>query len=143
MAQAKHGDTVKVHYTVQLVTDGATVDTTSNREPLEFTIGAGRIIPGFEEAVVGMNPGETKSIEIPAEKAFGSHRKERVVVADRSHFPAETGPQVGQMVQLQVANGETIPAKVTEVSESHVTLDANHPLAGNDLHCEVNLVAIV
>lgn len=143
MAKAKQRDTVKVHYTVRLAEEGTIVSSTGGGEPLEFTIAAGRLIPGFEEAVIGMSPGEEKVAEIPVEKAFGPHRKERVVVVDRDSFPTHVQPQVGQEVRIPQGDDQTLAAKVTEVSESHVTLDTNHPLAGKDLRCEVRLIEIV
>ena len=141
MAQAKTGDTVKVHYTGKLE-DETLFDTSINREPLQFTIGEGQVIPGFEEAVIGMNPGESKTTKIPAEKAYGPHYKERVLSVDRNQLPTELEPKVGQHLQLCKPDGQTIMAMVTDVSESTMTLDANHPLAGKDLTFDIQLVEI-
>ena len=142
MAQAKHGDTVKVHYTGKLE-DGTVFDTSINRDPLQFTIGEGQIIPGFEQAVVGMNPGESKTTKVPADKAYGSHHKEEVLVVDRNQFPVDLKPEVGQKLQIRQADGQTIVVTVTAVSESSVTLDANHPLAGKDLTFDIQLTELV
>jgi peptidylprolyl isomerase len=142
MAQAKNGDTVKVHYTGKLE-DGTVFDTSIERDPLQFTIGEGRVIPGFEQTVVGMNPGESKTTKIPADKAYGPHRKEMVLVVDRNQFPVDLKPKVGQQLQSRQADGGAMRVTVTDVSESSVTLDANHPLAGKDLTFDVRLVEIV
>ncbi len=142
MTQAKMGDTVKVHYTGKLE-DGTVFDTSTNRDPLQFTIGEGRVIPSFEQAVVGMNPGESKNTKIPADKAYGPHREELVLVIDRNQFPVDLNPEVGQRLQSRQADGRTIVVTVTDVSESSVTLDANHPLAGEDLTFDIRLLEIL
>ncbi len=107
MAQAKHGDTVRVHYTGRLE-DGTVFDTTASRDPLEFTIGKGQIISGFEEAVIGMNPGESKTVNVPANKAYGPYRKEMVVEVERSQIPENLNPQVGQLLEIRQMDGRTI-----------------------------------
>jgi peptidylprolyl isomerase len=142
MAQAKHGDTVKVHYTGKLE-DGTVFDTSINRDPLQFTIGEGQIIPGFEQAVVGMNPGESKTTKVPADKAYGPQHKERVLLARRNQFPVDLKPEVGQKLQIRRTDGQTSVVTVTDVSESSVTLDANHPLAGKDLTFDIQLIELV
>ena len=142
MAQAKHGDTVKVHYTGKLE-DGTVFDTSINRDPLQFTIGEGQIIPGFEQAVVGMNPGESKTTKVPADKAYGPHHKEMVLVVDRNQFPVDLKPEVGQKLQIRRTDGQTTVVTVTAVSGSSVTLDANHPLAGKDLTFDIQLIELV
>jgi peptidylprolyl isomerase len=142
MAQAQNGDTVKVHYTGTL-DDGTVFDTSVGRDPLEFTLGERQVIPGFEQAIVGMTPGESKTAEIPADEAYGPHNKEMVVSVDRSDFPNNIEPKVGQMLQLHQPSGQRIAVTVTEVSESSVTLDANHPLAGKDLTFDIQLVEIM
>ncbi|MFQ6002736.1 MAG: peptidylprolyl isomerase [Candidatus Zixiibacteriota bacterium] len=142
MTKAKNGDTVKVHYTGKLE-DGTVFDTSIERDPLQFTIGQGQIIPGFEQAVVGMEPGESKITKVPADKAYGPRRKEMVLVVDRNQFPVDLKPKVGQHLQSRQADGRTIRVTVTDVSESSVTLDANHPLAGKDLTFDIQLVEIV
>ncbi|MGB2728247.1 MAG: peptidylprolyl isomerase [Halobacteriota archaeon] len=142
MAQAKHGDTVKVHYTGKLE-DGTVFDTSVDRDPLQFTIGEGQIIPGFEQAVLGMNPGESKTIRIPTDEAYGTRREEMVMMVDRNQLPADLNPEVGQQLQSRQPDGQTIVVTVTEVSESSVTVDANHPLAGKDLTFDIQLVEVV
>ncbi len=141
MAAAKHGDTVQVHYTGRLE-DGTVFDSSFDREPLEFTIGTGQIIPGFEEAVIGMNPGESRTTNIPADQAYGPHHEDMVVTVDRDQFPAHITPSVGQQLQLHQPDGQMIMVTVTDVSPAHVTLDANHPLAGQDLVFDIELVGI-
>ncbi|UCD58741.1 MAG: peptidylprolyl isomerase [Candidatus Hydrogenedentota bacterium] len=142
MAQAKIGDSVKVHYTGTL-DDGTIFDSSVDREPLEFTLGEGQVIVGFEEAIVGMRPSESKTTTVPANKAYGPHNPEMVVAVDRDRFPEHLEPKVGQQLQMRQAQGQVIVVTVTEVSESSVMLDANHPLAGKDLTFEIQLVGIV
>ncbi len=142
MVQAKDGDTVKVHYTGKLK-DGTVFDTSIDRDPLQFTIGEGEIIPGFEEAIIGMSPGESRIAEVPADKAYGPHYEEMVLEVDRDEFPEHLEPEVGQQLQVRPADGRAIPVLVTDVSESSVTLDANHPLAREDLTFDILLVEIV
>ena len=141
MVQAQLGDTVKVHYTGKLG-DGTVFDSSAERDPLEFSVGEGRVIAGFEEAVVGMSPGESKSANIPADRAYGPYRQEMVMVVDRQQIPADVSVNVGQQLQIRQKSGEAIPVIVTDVSESKVTLDANHPLAGQDLTFDIRLVEI-
>lgn len=141
MVQAKPGDTVKIHYTGKL-DDGTVFDSSVNSEPLEFTVSGGQVIPGFDQAVVGMTPGESKTEKIPMDRAYGPHRPEMVVQVSRQQLPPELEPQVGQQLQVQQEDGQTIPVFVTEVTESQITLDANHPLAGEDLTFEIELVEI-
>ncbi len=141
MVQAQLGDTVKVHYTGKLG-DGTVFDSSAERDPLEFSLGEGRVIAGFEEAVVGMSPGDSKSANIPADQAYGPYRQEMVMVVDRQQIPADLSVNVGQQLQIRQKSGEPIPVIVTDVSESKVTLDANHPLAGQDLTFDIRLVEI-
>ena len=141
MAQAKHGDTVKVHYTGKLE-DGTVFVSSENREPLEFTIGEGKIIPGFERAVVGMSPGESKTEKVPADQAFGPYREELVLEVDRQQIPADVELKVGKRLQFSHANGRATQGLITDVSESKVTLDANHPLARRDLIFNIQLLEI-
>lgn len=142
MTQVKTGDTVKVHYTGKLE-DGTVFDSSANREPLEFSVGSGGIIPGFESAVMGMSPGESKTANIPPDQAYGSHNPERVVVVERQQIPADIPLEVGQQLQIGQPNGQAIPVLVTDVSDSKVTLDANHPLAGENLIFDIELVEIM
>jgi peptidylprolyl isomerase len=140
-AVAKDGDTVKVHYTGTLE-DGTIFDTSREREPLEFTLGGGKLIPGFEEAVRGMQIGQTKTVTIPPDEAYGSHRDELILVIQRDQLPDDLDPAVGQQLQMQGADGQTAVVVVTEVSEATITVDANHPLVGKDLTFEIELVEI-
>ena len=117
-------------------------DSSANREPLEFTLDGGQVIPGFEQAVLGMTPGESKTEKIPMDQAYGPHRPEMVLEVSRQQMPPELQPEVGQQLQVQQPDGQTIPVFVTEVTESTVTLDANHPLAGEDLTFDIELVEI-
>ncbi|HEY9601416.1 MAG TPA: peptidylprolyl isomerase [Allocoleopsis sp.] len=142
MVQAKPGDTVKIHYTGKL-DDGTVFDSSAEREPLEFTLSGGQVIPGFEQAVVGMAPGESKTEKIPMEQAYGPYRQEMVIQVNREQLPPDLDPEVGLQLQIQQPNGQAIPVLVTEVTNSKVTLDANHPLAGEDLTFDIELVEIV
>ncbi len=141
MTQAKSGDSVKVHYTGKLA-DGTQFDTSESQEPLEFTVGAGEVIPGFEQAVVGMTPGESKTATIAAGDAYGDYDDELVMEVERAQFPPNITPEVGLRLQLRQPDGESFAAIVTEVADDTVTLDANHPLAGQDLTFEIRLVEI-
>lgn len=142
MAQAKEGDTVRVQYTGKLK-DGTIFDTSDEREPLEFTIGKGEIIPGFERAVVGMKPGETKTATIPPEEAYGPHRDDMLFTIDRDQFPEDIQPRPGQQLQIQQPGGQAAIVTVSDVSELTVTLDVNHPLAGQPLTFDIKLLDIV
>ena len=142
MTQAKSGDTVAVHYTGKL-DDGTVFDSSVNRDPLEFSIGAGNVIPGFEQAIIGMSPGESKTQTIPANEAYGPHREEMVLVVDRQQMPSDVPIDVGQQFQIRQQGGQDIPVIVTDISDARVTLDANHPLAGQDLIFDIQLVEIV
>ena len=141
MRQAKDGDTVRVHYRGELQ-DGSVIDSSFDREPLQFTIGRGQVIPGFEEAVVGMNPGDSKTTKLPVEKAFGPHREDMVVMVDKSQLAGQAEPRVGQRLEISPPEGPSMSVTVTQVTESGVTLDANHPLAGKDLTFDIQLVDI-
>ncbi len=142
MAQAKLGDTVRVNYTGRL-DDGTVFDSSLRSGPLEFTIGDGQLIPGFENAVIGMTPGETKTQRIPAEEAYGPHADFLVIEVDRRRVPPDLDPQVGDRLQLQHPDGRVTPVLVTAVTETSITLDANHPLAGKDLTFDIELLEIV
>lgn len=140
MTQAQNGSTVRVHYTGRLE-DGTVFDSSRGREPLEFTVGTGQVIRGFDDAVTGMRPGELKTVTIPAADAYGPHREELLLRVGRDQFPAGVEPQVGQ--QFQMSQGEqSFVVNVTEVHGENVTLDANHPLAGRDLRFDLELVAM-
>ena len=142
MAEAITSDTVRVHYTGRLE-DGTVFDSSLQREPLEFTLGEGQVIPGFETGVMGMAPGESKTIEIDAENAYGPYRDDMLLAVDRGQFPENIEPAVGQRLQIRQPDGETMLVTVSEVGDSQVTLDANHPLAGKSLIFDVQLVEIV
>jgi FKBP-type peptidyl-prolyl cis-trans isomerase 2 len=141
MAQAKNGDNVKVHYTGKL-DDGTVFDSSVDREPLEFTIGNGQLIRDFEQAVIGMNPGESKTVQISSENAYGPRRDDMLIVVDRSQFPENLEPKIDQQLQIRNENGQSTVARVVDISGTNVTLDANHPLAGQDLTFEIQLTEI-
>ncbi len=142
MPQAKNGDTVKIHYTLKF-DDGTVFETTIDHDPIEFTIGESQKIPGLEESVVGMSPGHWKTTKIAADEAHGPHREEMVLEVHRNEFPAHLEPQVGQRIQVSQPNGDKFIVTVTHASESRVTLDANHPMAGKDLTLDIHLIEIV
>lgn len=141
MVQAKLGDTVKVNYTGKLQ-DGTVFDSSVDRDPLQFALGQGQVISGFEEAVVGMSPGESKSVTIPSAEAYGPYQDELVIVVDEQQMPSEISVEVGQQLQMRHSSGQAVPVTVTNIAESKVTLDANHPLAGKDLTFDLELVNI-
>ncbi|MDZ7757025.1 peptidylprolyl isomerase [Rhodohalobacter sp.] len=141
MSKVKDGDTVKVHYTGTL-TDGTVFDTSEEREPLEFTLGQGQLIPGFEKAVVGMNVGDSTEVEIPSDDAYGEAREDLVISVPKDQLPDDVEPQVGMQLQVNQQDGQPIPVRITEVGEENLTLDANHPLAGQDLKFEIELVEV-
>jgi peptidylprolyl isomerase len=142
MAQAKSGDTVKVRYTGKL-DNGNVFDASGNRAPLKLIIGENKVIPAFEQAIIGMQPGESKTIKIPAEEAFGSYNTELVRMVDRSTLSLNLEPKVGQRLKATCADGRSISVTVTDVSESAVTIDANHLLAGEDLTFNIELIEVV
>jgi FKBP-type peptidyl-prolyl cis-trans isomerase 2 len=141
MAKAEQGKKIKVNYTGRL-SDGTVFDSSEGREPLEFTLGAGQVIPGFDAGICGMEIGEKKTIEIPSEQAYGPHYDEGVMVVDRSEFPEDMHPEVGDQLQMRQPDGSGMIVVVTCADEKSVTLDANHPLAGKDLIFDVELVAV-
>jgi peptidylprolyl isomerase len=143
MRPAKQGDTVRVHYRGKLQ-DGSVFDDTFDREPLRFTIGRGQLIPGFEEAVVGMKPGDSKTTELPVEKAFGPYLEERVVEVPKNKFARwNLEPTAGERVPIPQPDGSPMDVIVTGVTESKVTVDFNHPFAGQDLTIDIKLLEIV
>ena len=141
MAQAKKGDQVSVHYTGRL-DDGTVFDSSDQGEPLVFVLGTSQVIPGFENAIVGMNIGDSKTIRIAAGDAYGSRHDELVMNVDRGQIPPELEIEVGQRLQMEKPDGETLRVTVTSVNEDMVTLDGNHPLAGEDLTFDITLVRI-
>jgi len=141
MAQAKLGDTVRVHYTGRLV-DGTIFKTSSGCEPIKFRIGKSHLMPAFQETVVGMKPGEFRTVRIAAGEAYGQRREQMVVTVDRSKFPENIKPYVGLELDICQPDQKVYPVKVIDVSEHSVTLDGNHPLAGKDLTFDIQLVEI-
>jgi peptidylprolyl isomerase len=140
--QVKKGDTIKVHYTGTL-NDGSQFDSSYNRnEPIEFAAGTGQMIQGFDEAVIGMEIGEKKSINIPAAKAYGEQNQEAFMNVPKNNFPPDFEFVVGEMVQGQTESGQPLQAIILEVNENEVLLDFNHPLAGEDLNFDLELVSI-
>ncbi len=141
MAQAKSGDTVKVHYTGRFE-DGTVFDSSREREPFELTLGTGDVIPGFENGIIGMSTGETKTISIPPEEAYGPVRDDLIISVHKENFPENITPTVGQQLQLRQPEGNLINVVITEIDGDNVTLDANHPLAGKTLEFEIELLEI-
>jgi peptidylprolyl isomerase len=141
MAQAKQGDTVKVHYRGSLG-DGTVFDSSANRSPLEFTVGRGQVIAGFEQAVDGMEPGDQKTVVIPAAQAYGTRDERLVILMDRSRLPDDLEFEVDDRLQVRRPDGQTMNVTVSKVSESTVTLDGNHFLAGQDLTFDIELIEI-
>lgn len=141
VSQAKNGDTVRVDYTGKL-SDGTKFDSSNGKDPLEFTVGDGKIIPGFEQAVVGMKPGDTKTVVVKPENGYGESRDELILEVDRSELPPDLDPKVGDRLEMQ-RSGQTWPVNVTGSTDDTVTLDANHPLAGEELTFDIELVEIV
>ena len=141
MQQAKSGDTVKVHYSGRL-TDGTTFDTSSGREPLEFKVGNGDVIKGFDDGVEGMQVGDKKTVHIPAEEAYGQKEDDRIIKFPRGNFPDNLSPEVGMQLNMTNGGGQVIPVTIVDMDTENVTLDANHPLAGQDLIFDIELVDI-
>lgn len=141
MQQVKSGDTVKVHYHGKLTT-GETFDSSEGREPLEFTVGSGQVIKGFDDALVDMAVGEKKTVQIPVGEAYGDRRDDMIVQYPRQEFPAEMMPEVGMQLNMSDNTGNNFPVVITEVQDDVVVLDANHPLAGKDLVFDLEVVSI-
>lgn len=139
MAKVTDGTKVKVHYTGKL-NDGTVFDTSKEREPLEFTVGEGKVIPGFEEAVRDMESGETKSVTIGSDQAYGDRREDMILDVPKDKFPEDIPTDVGQQLMLRHPEGQEFPAFIVEVKDDTITLDANHPLAGEDLNFEIELI---
>ncbi len=142
MTVAKSGDSVKVHYTGTLE-DGTQFDSSVDVEPLEFTLGGGQVIVGFDEAITGMEPGEKKSVTIPVEKAYGQRNEEMVINAPRDQVPDDITPEIGQRLQLAGPDNQPIVVEITDVTDEHIQLDANPPLAGKNLNFDLELLEIV
>jgi peptidylprolyl isomerase len=141
MAAAKKGDNVKIHYKGTLQ-DGTVFDSSEGREPLGFTLGGGQVIPGFDEAVMGMSEGEAKNVTIPVDKAYGPRNDELVMPVPLSQVPADLKPEVGQQLQMGGPDGQPVMVKIIDITDEHIMLDANPPLAGEDLIFDLELVAI-
>lgn len=141
MTTAKNGDNVKIHYTGTLQ-DGSVFDSSAGRAPLAFRLGSGQVIPGFDEAILGMGLGDSKSVTIPPAKAYGQRNEELVIVVPRNHVPPEIKPEMGLKLQMGGPNGELVMVEVVDVDDDHITLDANPPLAGKELTFQIELVAI-
>ncbi len=138
---AKQNDKVKVHYTGTLE-DGTVFDTSKEREPLEFTIGSKQVIPGFENGIIGMEIGETKSIHIPCEEAYGEPKNELVFDFEKNKFPEDMELKQGMQVQMMTQDNQPVIVIIKEILDDKVKLDANHPMAGKDLNFELELVEI-
>lgn len=141
MQQVKAGDTVKVHYHGRL-TDGTTFDSSSGREPLEFQVGSGQVIKGFDDGVSGMEVGEKKTIQIAVDDAYGQKEENMIVEFPKNNFPPELSPEIGMSLNMTNGSGQVIPVTIVEIKDDSVTLDANHPLAGQDLIFDIELVEI-
>jgi len=141
MTQAKPGDTVHFHYTGTLA-DGSVFDSSQGREPLSFTLGSGQIIPGLDAAIAGMAVGEAKTVTIPADQAYGAHNPANVQSIPRDQIPPNIPTEPGTQLQMQTPDGQAIPVRVAAADAQTVTLDANHPLAGQDLTFAVEIVAL-
>jgi len=142
MQTAKSGDTVKVHYHGRLE-DGTTFDSSEGREPLEFEVGSGMVIKGFNDGIVGMKVGDKKTINIPVEEAYGPKNPDMLVEFPRALFPPDLVPEVGMQLTMTTADGRPIPVIIAEVNPETVLLDANHQLAGEPLIFDIELVEIV
>jgi FKBP-type peptidyl-prolyl cis-trans isomerase 2 len=141
MSQVRNGDNVKVRYTGKFG-NGEVFDSSEGNEPLGFTVGTGQVIPGFDQALVGMSIGESKNVVIPAVEAYGERIPELVQTISRDQFSlGEITPELGMAIEMQTPDG-SIPLVITELNENTVTLDANHPLAGQELHFDLTLVSI-
>lgn len=142
MSQAKAGDTVRIHYTGKL-DDGTQFDSSAGREPLEFAVGSGQVIPGFDKAVEGMTVGDNKSVKIPADEAYGPRHDELVQEVPKSALPGDIQPSVGMLLQAEGTGGQVMKLIVTAVADESITVDGNHPLAGQALDFDIELVEIV
>ena len=141
MTTAKQGDTVRIHYTGTL-NDGTVFDSSTGRDPLEFEVGSGMIIPGLDVAIPGMTVGDTKTVNIAADQAYGPVNDQARQAVPRADIPADIPLEVGVQLQMQTPDGQVLPVTVADVNETEVTLDANHPLAGKDLNFDIEIVEI-
>ncbi|MCF4101522.1 peptidylprolyl isomerase [Gillisia sp. M10.2A] len=141
MSQVKQNDTVKVHYTGKLA-DGQVFDSSVGKDPIEFTLGQGQLIPGFEKGLIDMQLNEKKTINIPKEEAYGEPRQELIQEVDKSQLPEEITPEVGMGLVSKGPDGQEMNLLVSEVKENSIVVDANHPLAGKDLIFDLEVVEI-
>ena len=141
MATAKAGDTVRINYTGTL-NNGDTFDSSEGRDPLEFVVGAGQIINGLDAAIPGMAVGDTKEVNVPCAEAYGENNPDARQAVPREQIPSEIPLEIGTQLQMQTPQGQVVPVTVAEVTEAEVTLDANHPLAGQDLNFAIEIVGI-
>ncbi|HBH24511.1 MAG TPA: peptidylprolyl isomerase [Cytophagales bacterium] len=141
MSKAENGKKVKVHYTGKL-TDGTVFDSSEGREPLEFVLGQGSMIKGFENAVMGLGLGDKTSATLKPGEAYGERNNDLIFNFAKEKFPEDINPEVGMKLNMQTAQGQPVPVEVKEVADDHVVLDANHPLAGKELVFDIELVAV-
>ncbi|MBT3141705.1 peptidylprolyl isomerase [Phaeobacter gallaeciensis] len=141
MTQAKSGDTVRIHYTGTLL-DGSTFDSSEGRDPLEFVVGSGQIIPGLDVAIPGLAVGDKKEVNVPCQEAYGPINPEMRQAIPREGIPDEVPLEIGIQLQMQSPDGQVLPVTVVEMDEATVTLDANHPLAGQDLIFNIEVTSI-
>lgn len=141
MSEASSGNTVKIHYTGRFE-DGTVFDTSADRDPLEFTVGSGQVIPGMDNAVTGMKVGDNQTVSIPPEEAYGTHDERLVQEVPKKMLPEDMTPAIGMQLQSQTPDGQTMQLVVTEVADETITVDANHPLAGRVLEFDIELVAV-
>jgi FKBP-type peptidyl-prolyl cis-trans isomerase 2 len=141
MAEVKAGDTVHLHYTGTLL-DGSTFDSSEGRDPLQFVVGSGQIIPGLDVAIPGMKVGDKKIVKIDADDAYGQTNLEMRQAVPREGIPADIPLEVGTQLQMQTPDGQAMPVTIVEVDEATITLDANHALAGKDLQFDIELMKI-
>ncbi len=141
MQQVKKGDKVRVHYHGKL-NDGSTFDSSEGRDPLEFTVGAGQVIKGFDDAVMDMTPGDKKTVNIPSHEAYGERSEDMLMEYPLDDFPADIKPEAGMELHMSDEEGHVFPVMVHEVKENSVILDGNPPLAGKDLIFDIELVSI-
>lgn len=141
MSEAKTGDTVRINY-VGTLNDGQMFDSSEGRDPLEFVVGSGQIIKGLDSAIPGMTVGDKKTVNVPCDQAYGQTNPDARQAVPREQIPADIPVEVGTQLQMQTPQGQVVPVTVADVSETEVTLDANHPLAGQDLNFAIELVGI-
>ena len=142
MSEVKTGDTVQVHYTGRLES-GEQFDSSRERDPLQFTLGNGELIPGFENAVIGMNLGDVKTIQIPSQEAYGPYMENMKITVDKAKLPEDMELKIGMNLMLRGSDERKLNVRVIDIAENTVTMDANHPLAGKDLMFDIELVKIL